>query len=127
MRFGLRWSVAAAALVAAAGCGYSGMGTYGAAAPAPCTLASATALAGATVTMQGMAFAPACAKVTAPVTVTFANDDTVQHTVTSDTGAFAEHVLDPGQTASETFNAAGTVGIHCRLHLPGMRLTLFVQ
>ena len=118
------WVVAVAA--AGLGCGTSYNGTnYGAPAPAQCSAATATALATATVTLQGMAFAPACAKVAAGTTVTFANDDTVTHTVTADAGGF-DHLVNPGQQVTQAFPTAGVVGIHCTLHA-GMRMTLVVQ
>jgi plastocyanin len=102
------------------------MGSYGASpAPAQCTLANATALTTATVTMPGMLFSPACAKVAAGTTVTFANDDTLVHTVTADAGGF-DHLVNPGQQVTQSFPTAGTVGIHCSIHA-GMRMTLFVQ
>jgi plastocyanin len=118
-----------AAVVAAAGLGcgssYGGGGTYGAPAPAQCSAATATALTSGTVTLAGMAFAPACAKVAAGTTVTFANDDAVAHTVTADSGAFDSGNVAPGTAFSHRFDTAGTVGIHCMIHA-GMRMTLFV-
>jgi plastocyanin len=120
-------AMAATVAVLAAGCGSSGYGGGGAPAPAPaqCTAANATAVPGGTVTLAGMAFSPACAKVAAGTAVTFTNDDSVAHTVTADSGAF-DHPLSPNQQVTITFPSAGTVGIHCTIHA-GMRMTLFVQ
>lgn len=116
-----------AVTVLALACGSSGYGSGGSPAPAPaqCSAATATALTGGTVALSGMAFSPACAKVSAGTAVTFTNDDSVQHTVTADSGAF-DHVLNPNQQVTITFPTAGTLGIHCRIHA-GMRMTLVVQ
>jgi plastocyanin len=121
----MAWAVVATG-VAAAGCGSSGYGSSGSPAPAPaqCTAATATALGNGTVTLMGMAFQPGCAKVAAGTTVTFANDDTVAHTVTADAGGFDQFV-NPGRQVTQVFPTAGTVGIHCTIHA-GMRMTLIV-
>jgi plastocyanin len=50
-------------------------------------------------------------------TVTWKNDDTVAHTVTSDaSGQFDSGNLSPGQTYQHTFNATGTYPYHCAIH-----------
>jgi plastocyanin len=114
---------AAALMVAVIGCGSSMSSSS--ASPAQCTAATATALTNGTVILSGMSFQPACAKVAAGTAVTFTNDDGVQHTVTADSGAF-DHLLNPNQQETITFQSAGTVGIHCTIHA-GMRMTLIVQ
>lgn len=48
--------------------------------------------------------------------VTWANNDPVPHTVTSDTGVWDSGNLAPGQTYSHAFPAAGTFPYHCTLH-----------
>ncbi len=124
-----RWAVAAA-LLSAAGCG-SGMGSgSGSAAPAPvaCTSANATAVTGA-IEIAGMAFVPACAKVAAGTTVTFTNDDSIAHTVTSDAGqpeTFDSGALAQGAHFTHAFATAETEQIHCTIH-PEMHLTVIVQ
>jgi plastocyanin len=111
---------------AALGCGSGGgYGSGGAPAPAQCTAATATALTSGTVSLAGMSFSPACAKVAAGTAVTFTDDDAVAHTVTADSGAF-DHLLQPSQQVTIAFSTAGTVGIHCTIHA-GMRMTLLVQ
>lgn len=121
------WAVGLAG-AAALGCGSSGgMGGYGAApAPAQCTAATASAVTNGTIGIVGMSYAPACAKVPAGTAVTFANDDSVAHTVTADDASFDSGAVAPGAQFTRTFAAAGTVGIHCSIHA-GMRMTLFVQ
>jgi plastocyanin len=59
-------------------------------------------------------------------TVTWTNDDGVNHTVTSDQGAFDSGPLATGQTFSQTFNQAGTFTYHCTIH-PSMQGTVVVQ
>ncbi|HZA82658.1 MAG TPA: cupredoxin domain-containing protein [Actinomycetes bacterium] len=62
--------------------------------PAP----PAAAAGGTTVTMAGVAFAPAALTVARGTTVTFDNDDTAPHTVTARLVAVDSGVLDPGRT-----------------------------
>ena len=62
----------------------------------------AAAAGGATVTMAGVAFAPAALTVARGATVTFDNDDTAPHTVTARSVAVDSGVLDPGRTFSLT-------------------------
>ena len=51
------------------------------------------------------------------VTVSWTNNDGVQHTVTSDTvGQFDSGYLNPGQTFSVAFPVAGTYHFHCAIH-----------
>ncbi len=117
--------VAAVATVVAAGCG---TGYGGAAAPPPCTLAGATAV-GSAIALSGMEFVPSCAKVAAGTAVTFTNDDSFAHTVTSDAGqadVFDSGTLAPAGQFAHTFATAGTEHVHCNIH-PNMHLTVFVQ
>ncbi len=60
-------------------------------------------------------------------TVTWTNDDTVDHTVTSDTGyaGFNSGILVPGQAFTFTFKAAGNYTYGCEFH-PLMRGTVIV-
>ena len=77
------------------------------------------------VVIQGMAFGPASLAVAAGTTVTFANQDSVPHTVTSDDGLFDTGQLSPGQSAQLTFTGAGTYPYHCAIH-PSMTGVLTV-
>jgi plastocyanin len=54
--------------------------------------------------------------VSAGTKVTWANKDSTEHTVTSDTGLFGSSILSPGQTFSYTFSNAGTFNYHCLIH-----------
>jgi plastocyanin len=49
--------------------------------------------------------------------VTWTNNDSIAHTVTSDDGtSFDSGALSPGQTFSHTFDTAGTFPYHCSIH-----------
>lgn len=71
---------------------------------------------GNTVSISGYSFSPASLNVSTGTTVTWTNNDSVTHTVTSDTGAFSSGDLNPGQTFSYTFNQAGSFAYHCSIH-----------
>jgi plastocyanin len=59
--------------------------------------------------------------------VTWTNQDTAPHTVTSDTaGVFDVRTEGSGGTGSLTFNTAGTFPFHCTIH-PNMKGTMVVQ
>ena len=85
---------------------------------------SSTASGGGTpgpnqVFMQNIAFNPATRTVAAGTTVTWTNQDGIGHTVTYDSGpgsAFDSGTLGGQGTFSVTFNTAGTVQYHCKIH-----------
>jgi len=60
-----------------------------------------------TVTIQNMAFNPSTLNVKVGTTVTWINNDTVTHDVTSDTGLFTSGNLTNGQSYNYTFNQTG--------------------
>ena len=78
------------------------------------------------VSIANMAFNPQTVYVTRGTTLTWTNNDSMAHTVTSNTNAFASGVLNPGQTYSYTFTTPGTYQYHCAIH-PSMTGTLVVQ
>ena len=78
------------------------------------------------VTIQGFAFSPQTITVAPGTTVAWTNKDSVNHTVTSDTGAWpASSPLATGQTFSHTFTKAGTYPYHCSIH-PSMTAKVIV-
>ena len=81
----------------------------------------------AVVSISGYAFHPDTITVVLGVnnTVTWINNDTVSHTVTSDTSLFDSGTLAPGATYTRTFDQAGTYGYHCSIH-PFMTGTVVV-
>jgi plastocyanin len=123
----MRSSIPIALAILACGCGGSGYGGGGGMPPPPCTAATATATT--QVDIQGMAFVPACIKVTAGAMVTFTNKDAMLHTATADSGSGSPSTPDLAQnqsSAPQTFATAGTVPYHCTIH-PGMKGTVIVE
>jgi plastocyanin len=49
-------------------------------------------------------------------TITWTNNDTMAHTVTSDGNLFDSGVIASGGTFSFTFNTAGEYPYHCTIH-----------
>ncbi len=78
------------------------------------------------ITMKGLAFNPSSLTISKGATVTWTNDDSTTHTVTSDTGAFDSGNLSPGATYTRQFNDTGTFPYHCTIH-PFMKATITVQ
>lgn len=97
----------------------------GTATPTPTPTGTPTSIVNK-VSIQGFAFNPSSITVSVGTTVTWTNNDSVTHTVTSDTGAFSSGNLNPGQTFSHTFNQAGTFAYHCSIHT-SMHGTVVVQ
>jgi plastocyanin len=67
-----------------------------------------------TVILRNMAFNPADVTVAVGGTVTFTNNDSVDHTVTGD--SFDSGALAPGASFKQTFATAGSFPIHCTIH-----------
>jgi plastocyanin len=89
------------ALVALAGSGASGS-----AAEAPTR----------TVTMPGKAYDPSHLSVLVGTSVTWKNEDSINHTVTADGDAFASGYVPPGGSFSFTFAQQGHYAFHCSIH-----------
>ena len=50
-------------------------------------------------------------------TVSWTNDDSIQHTITSDEeGLFFSGPISPGDTFDNTFDTPGEFGYHCSIH-----------
>jgi plastocyanin len=80
----------------------------------------------AAVDIKNLAFSPATLTVSIGTTVTWTNDDSMTHTVTSNSGVFDSGDLPQGKTFSFTFNTAGTFDYHCAIH-PSMVGHIIVQ
>lgn len=79
------------------------------------------------VSIKNFAYSPASMTVPVGTTVTWTNNDSVAHTVTSDSGKILDSgTIQPGQTFSFTFTKAGTYAYHCAIH-PRMKATMTVQ
>lgn len=111
--------IALASVVALVGCG-----------GAPSTPAGGTGGTGGSgasavsVSLKNMAFDPAVIDVAVGGTVTFTNNDSVDHTVTG--ASFDSGPLAPGATFSQTFATAGTFPIRCTIH-PSMTASVNVK
>ena len=49
-------------------------------------------------------------------TVSWTNEDSTEHTVTSDEGLFDAGPISPGDTFDNTFDISGEFGYHCAIH-----------
>lgn len=81
------------------------------------------------IAVQNFAFQPATLTVSAGTTVTWTNQDGVEHTTTSDQGStvsWDSGALPQGQSYSVTFTQPGTYTYHCAIH-PFMKGTIIVQ
>lgn len=68
------------------------------------------------VIIQGNAFNPDSLTVKVGTSVTWTNNDSYDHTVTSDSGAFDSGHIAAGQSYSFTFSKVGTYTYHCSVH-----------
>jgi plastocyanin len=99
--------------------------------PAPVTGASSTAApkahksASASVTMGDLFFSPTSVTVAVGDTVTWRNTGQAPHNATADDGSFKTPTIENGQSASHTFNQAGTFSYICTIH-PQMKGTIRV-
>ena len=93
---------------------------------------SSSGATGNTVTLSGLAFNPTTLTVKAGTTVTFKNNDNVDHTVTNgkdgtpDANAAFDKSLPQGQSVDITFGTAGTFNVTCKIH-HSMNMTVTVQ
>ena len=87
---------------------------------------AADADADADVHMVNFVYAPALLTVQAGTTVSFVNDDTDTHTVSSLRGAFESGVMEKGGTWTYTFDTPGTFDYYCIPH-PFMLARVIVQ
>jgi plastocyanin len=95
-------------------------------AQAQAAVPSALAENGSAVTISNFAFQPASLQIAAGSSVTWTNQDSTAHTVTSDSGAFDSGQLAPGATFNQTFMTPGTFTYHCQIH-PFMTATIVVS
>lgn len=111
-------AVILAVLVLAAACGSSagttttGLGTNGG--------------SGAQVVLKNLAFDPVSVTIKAGGSVTWANQDSVNHTVVGDNGEFQSGNLSNGGSFTFTFDEAGSYTYHCGVH-PAMKGTVVVE
>ena len=115
----LALAVLLGATVMAAGCtSYS--------TPSPSSSPQTSTASQNNIAMIGLAFNPSALTISKGANVTWTNDDSTTHTVTSDTGAFESGNLSPGNSFTHQFNETGTFPYHCTIHT-GMKGTITVQ
>jgi len=78
------------------------------------------------VVISNFSFSPETITVKAGASVTWTNNDSTTHTVTSDIGAFDSGHLSPGATFNFTFASSGNFTYHCAIH-PTMKGTVIVE
>jgi plastocyanin len=117
-------ALGAIAALAAAGCGG---GDNGSTSSAPASTAAASSSGGGVaIKMQNIAFDPKDVTVKVGQKVTWTNDDSVDHNVTSQSGeTIKSDNFGKGGTFSFTPTKAGTIKYVCTIH-PGMTATLNV-
>lgn len=78
------------------------------------------------VSIKGRAFHPGTLKIKKGESVTWRNNDDIDHTVDADDGSFASGTIKSGKTFSHTFKKAGRYPYSCHLH-PRMKGTIVVE
>ncbi len=109
------------AVISALAC--SGGSGYG---NAPTTTSSVAAATGNSVTLASFAFSPATITVKVGTTVTWTNQDSTTHTITSDSGVWDSGNIAQNGTYTYAFSKAGTFPYHCSIHTY-MKGTVIVQ
>jgi plastocyanin len=69
-----------------------------------------------TVTIPGKAYDPSHVTVLVGTTVTWKNEDSINHTVTADGDAFSSGYVPPGGSFAFTFAQQGRYPFHCTIH-----------
>jgi plastocyanin len=78
------------------------------------------------ITISNFAFSPDSTTVKVGTKVTWTNNDSAPHTVTSDSGSILNSdTLNKGDSFSFTFDQAGTYKYHCKIH-PSMTAVVTV-
>lgn len=83
--------------------------------------------ANVTVNITNFSFNPSTLNIKTGTKVTWINNDTVAHTITSDSSNLLHSpLLSPGQSFSFTFNTPGSENYHCSVH-PMMTASINIQ
>jgi len=78
------------------------------------------------VSIKGRAFHPATLKIKKGESVTWKNNDDIDHTVDAEDGSFSSGTIKSGKSYSHTFKKAGKYAYSCHLH-PRMKGTIVVE
>ena len=79
-----------------------------------------------TIAMQKESFVPAQKTVAAGTRITWTNNDTVPHSVTTSDNHFDSGPIPPGKTFEWTADGSGTIAYHCIFH-PSMTAELTIR
>ncbi|MBV4356864.1 cupredoxin domain-containing protein [Pinibacter aurantiacus] len=79
-----------------------------------------------TVSMQYTQYDPSTITVKAGTTITWINNDNMDHTVTANDGSFDSGTIKQGGKYTHTFSTAGTFSYHCTFHA-NMKGSVVVQ
>ena len=79
-----------------------------------------------TVSIENLAFKPNTLTVSNGTTITWVNNDNVDHTVIEESSLFSSGMLTKGETFTYTFTVQGTYNYSYSIH-PNMRGTIIVQ
>lgn len=104
------------AIIVASGLLFLGATCYNSSNKSSTTPSTSTPVSSNQVTLSNMAFSPQSIDVTSGTTVTWTNQDSVTHTVTSDNNTFNSGQLAPGASFSFTFPNSGIFSYHCSIH-----------
>lgn len=83
-------------------------------------------MGGSRVVLKNLTFNPASVTIAVGTTVTWENQDGMDHNVIADDGSFKSPDLGSGKTFSFTFEKAGTYTYTCHIH-PNMKGTVVVR
>jgi plastocyanin len=89
-------------------------------------LAAPASSATTTVSIKRTGFAPASVTINQDDSVTWANNDTIDHQLVANGGSFASPILKPGKSFTRTFRSGGTIRYHDSLH-PLLKGTVVVR
>lgn len=89
-------------------------------------LAAPASSATVTVSIKRTGFVPKSITINQDDSVTWTNNDTIDHQVVANGGQFASAVLAPGKSFTRAFHSGGTFHYHDALH-PGLKGTLVVR
>src|SRR3954470_255457 len=79
-----------------------------------------------TISIKRAGFVPASVTINQDDSVTWTNNDTIDHQVVANGGSFASPILKPGKSFTRTFRSGGTFRYHDSLH-PALRGTVVVR
>jgi plastocyanin len=83
----------------------------------PSTTSAAISAGSKTIEISSFAYSPAAVTVKVGTTITFTNEESVEHTATSNIeGLFDTGTLNKGQSVRLKMNKVGTFSFHCSFH-----------